>query len=353
MENINKRIEICIREGLSLRNAIVKNVEQIKGGYLSNAYIATVDNEGKTQKFFVKEKNENKWGAERSADQFATYLASDLAGKESSGSPKMLGTFFATDGAVVPLERISGGDLLQIQECVNGKNLLALCSPAVSGEISGREKEIGEKIAAVFAEIHSHKHSIPSGEKFNEYSRSLRDVVGHPELTLNIFYNFLKNSKVLNGEFRYSYLAEMLKVAEYFSQFSERNSLVHGDAWHANVLLDGNDLRIIDYSRLVHGEPGIDVGHFYVVCLQLALAQKDDYHVRMAQAFLSKYIEITKDDFIKQSMVTYIGFTGAVSVVEEFYPSVSDDDRRKLVSYVYRCMQNKKITEINTWKEIQ
>ena len=69
--------------------------------------------------------------------------------------------------------------------------------------------------------------------------------------------------------------------------------------------------------------------------------------------FLSKYIQLTKDEFIKESMVSCIGFTGAVSVVEDFYPKVSNEDRQKLISYVYRCMQNKKITEVKTWKEIQ
>lgn len=230
--------------------------------------------------------------------------------------------------------------------------MYGLCELTIAGEIKGREVELGEKIAEIFADIHSHKHPIERGTKFDEYSRSLRDVIAHPELTLNIFQNFLKNSKVLTGDFRYAYLAEMIKVAEHFSQFTERNALVHGDAWHANILVNGSDLHIIDFSRLVHGEPGMDIGHFYVTCLKLALSQKDDYHVRMAQAFLSKYLDLTKDEFIRESMVSYIGFTGAVSVVEDFYPNDTHEDREKFISYAYKCMQNKKITEVKTWKEI-
>jgi fructosamine-3-kinase len=353
MENINKHIQQCIRDGLAWKDATVKTVERIKGGYLSNAYIATVENEGKVTKIFVKEQNENTWGAERPSDPYATYLTSDLAAKENTLSPKVLGTFASFDNHATSLQHISGGKLFQIQECVSGNNLYGLCEPVVANEIQNREIELGEKIAEIFANIHSHKHPIEKGTKFDEYSRSLRDVISHPELTLNIFQNFLQKSAVLKGDFRYAYLAEMIKVAEHFSQFTERNSLVHGDAWHANVLVNGSDLYLIDFSRLVHGEPGMDVGHFYVVCLNLALTQKNDYHVRMAQAFLSKYIDITKDEFIKESMVTYIGFTGAVSVVEDFYPKVSNEDRGKLISYVYKCMQNKKITEVKTWKEIQ
>lgn len=352
MDSITKHIEQCIRGGLGWQNAAIVNVEQIKGGYLSNAYIVTVDNEGKTANVFVKEQNENKWGSERPSDPFATYLTSDLAGRESALSPKILGTFASFDNHVTSVEHISGGKLFQIQECVSGNNLYGLCEPVISDEIQGREVELGERVARIFADIHSHKHPIERGTKFDEYSRSLRDVVAHPELTLNIFQNFLKDSKVLTGDFRYAYLAEMLKVAEHFSQFTERNALVHGDAWHANILVNGSDLHIIDFSRLVHGEPGMDVGHFYAVCLKLALSQKDDFHVRMAQAFLSKYIEITGDEFIKESMTSYIGFTGAVSVVEDFYPNDTHEDRENFISYVYKCLQNKKITEVKTWKEI-
>ena len=312
-----------------------------------------MENAGKVTKIFVKEQNENTWGAERPSDPYATYLTSDLAAQENTMSPKVLGTFASFDNHATSIQHISGGKLFQIQECVAGTNLYGLCEPIVAEEIQNREIELGEKIAEIFANIHSHKHPIERGTKFDEYSRSLRDVIAHPELTLNIFQNFLQKSAVLKGDFRYAYLAEMIKVSEHFSQFTERNSLVHGDAWHANVLVNGSDLYMIDFSRLVHGEPGMDVGHFYVVCLNLALTQKNDFHVRMAQAFLSKYIELTKDEFIKESMVTYIGFTGAVSVVEDFYPKVTNEDRQKLISYVYKCMQNKKITEIKTWKEIQ
>jgi thiamine kinase-like enzyme len=348
-----QHIKQCIHDGLGWDDAVIQDVKQIKGGYLSNAYIATVTHEGQTKQIFIKEQNENSWGAERSSDPFATYVTSDLAAAEmSKTSPRVLGTFVATDDTTLPVRQVTDGKLFQVQECVVGDNLYDLCKPKVEKVVQGREVEIGEKVAEIFADIHSHKHPIERGTKFDEYSRSLRDVIAHPELTLNIFQNFLKDSKVLTGDFRYAYLAEMIKVAEYFSQFTERNALIHGDAWHANLLLNGGDLYIIDYSRLVHGEPGIDVGHFYVVCLQLALTQQNDFHVRMAQSFLSKYIELTGDEFIKESMVTYIGFTGAVSVVEDFYPEIADEDRQKLISYVYKSMQNKKMKEVSTWKEI-
>ena len=352
MKNIQLYIEQCIQNGLGWKKATIKKIEKIKGGYLSSAYIVTVDRGGEVTKIFVKEQSENKWGAERLSDIYASYLASDLAAKEQAVSPKTLGTFLTLDDQALPIQHLSEGKLFQIQECMTGQNLYELCNQNIDEKIQGREVEIGEKIAKVFAEIHSHKHHIERGSQFNEYSRSLRDVIAHPELTLNIFHNFLQKSDVLKGDFRYAYLTEMLRIAEHFSQFTERNSLVHGDAWHANLLLNGSELYMVDYSRIVHGEPGIDVGHFYVFCLNLALTQKNDYHVRVAQAFLAKYIEITKDEFIKDSMVTYIGFTGAVCVVEDFNPTATQDDRMKLISYIYKCMQNKKITEIKTWKEI-
>jgi thiamine kinase-like enzyme len=352
MEDITTHIQRCIREGLGWQSATVVSVEQIKGGYLSNAYVVDVEREGHTTKLFVKEQNEHKWGAERLSDPYATYLTSDIAGRESMLSPKILGTFAYSDTHMVSVQDVSQGKLVQIQECVNGVGLLGLCGPTVAKEIEGREIELGEAVAGLLAEVHAHKYPIERGVRFNEYSRSLRDVIAHPELTLNIFYNFLKDSTVLSGDFRYAYLSEMMRVSEYFSQFSERNALVHGDAWHANILVDGAKLYLIDYSRIVHGEPGMDVGHFYIACLKLAHSQKSEYHIRMANAFLSKYINTTKDDFIKESMVSAIGFTGAVSVIEDFYPNDTDEDRANFISYVFKCLQNKRITEVHSWNEI-
>ena len=352
MKNTKKYIQQCIRDGLGWKEAIITDIKEVKGGYLSNTYIVFIENEGQKSKVFIKKQNENKWGAERLSDYYAAYVASDLIALENTLAPKVLGTFISCNDHIIPVERISDGKLFQVQEYMNGNNLYDLCEPTVAKDIQGREVELGEKVAKILASIHLHKHPIKRGTKFDEYSRSLRDVIGHPELTLSIFHNFLQKSEVLKGSFRYAYLAEMIKVAEHFSQFSERNALIHGDAWHANILVNGSGLHIVDFSRLVHGEPGIDIGHFYVVCLQLALTQKNDYHVRMAQAFLYKYIKLTGDEFIKESMVSYIGLTGAVNVVEDLYPKVSNEDRRKLISYIYKCMQNKKITEVKTWQEI-
>ena len=352
MEDIKGCIQEYLCDSLGWKDTKVKAIEQIKGGFISNAYIVNVEKGGQEIKIFVKDQSKNAWGSERLSDIYTNYLNSDLAAQENTLSPKVFGSFVYFDNNIIPIQNISNGKIFQIQECVSGNNLYGLCQPIVSDEIHNREIELGEKIAEILANIHSHKHPIGEGVKSNEYSRSLRDVITHPELTLNIFQNLLQNSDVLQGDFRYAYLVEMIKVAEYFSKFKERNSLVHGDAWHANFLVNGSDLYLIDFSRLVHGEPGIDVGHFYVVCLQLALIQKNDYHINMAKAFLSKYIQITKDKFIKESMVTYIGFTGAVCVVEDFYPEASMDDRQKIISYVYRCMQNKKIIEVETWKQI-
>lgn len=352
MDQIKKSLQRCIRDGLDWKDAKIQNVEQIKGGYLSNAYLVTVERGGKVTTVFVKEQNENKWGSERVSDAYATYMASDCANKEHLLSPKVFGSFLSLPDQIVALQKAALGKLYQVQECVSGKNLLGLCDPVVSVSIRENGIQLGEKVAEILANIHSHKHPIERGEKFDEYSRSLRDVLAHPELTLNIFYNFLEGSSVLKGDFRYEYLSEMFRVAEYFSQFKERNSLIHGDVWHANFLVEKLNMSLIDYSRMVHGEPGIDVGHFYAACLWLALMQKNDFHIFMARAFLSKYIAITKDDFIRESMVTYIGFTGAVSVVEDFYPTVDSKDREKFIAYIFKCLQNKRIKEISTWKEI-
>jgi len=156
----------------------------------------------------------------------------------------------------------------------------------------------------------------------------------------------------LNGDFRYQYIAEMVKVAEHFSQFPERNALVHGDAWHANILVDGSNMYAIDFSRLVHGEPGIDVGHFYMVCIVLGLYYKDDFHIRLGNAFIDEYVSITHDEFIFETMSTGVGFTGAVSVVKDFFPEVDDAARAALIAFIYSCLKAKKVTKVHSWKEL-
>jgi hypothetical protein len=324
-----------------------------EGGFLSRARVVTVEHAGGTTRLFVKEQNGGRWGAERAGDAFASYSASDSAGEEYDATPHVLGSYVHTNHGTVSLNEILTAKIVQVQEYRPGETLYQHCTPQVTGVVAQDPELIGMRVAQTLAQLHGHKHPMERSERFDEYSRSLRDVLGHPELTLNIMQNFLRTNSVFSGDFRAEYIKEMFSVIDHLSERKDRNALIHGDFWHTNILLHENEVSCVDLSRLHHGEPGIDVGHFYAACLFLAVLQHDDRHIAMARAFLATYKTLTGDADIEDTMVCYIGFTGAVCAVEDFYPDCTAGDRANYVHFIYSCLKDKRMRTVDTWRDIQ
>ena len=190
----------------------------------------------------------------------------------------------------------------------------------------------------MLAQIHGIHPEYESTRATQVYKRSVRDILCHPELTLSVFTNNLQDSEIFKYGFKYEYITNMLKLFDTCTD-GARLSLVHGDFWYSNIMLDENKVPfLIDYSRQGYGEPGIDVGWFYGSMMWLAVVEKNKIYEQVARYFIERYVLHSKDAEIEKYATIPLGFIGAIAGIEAFFPSVTHKERKEFIDYIHECI---------------
>ncbi len=327
----------------------ITRVDPMSGGFVSQSYCVTVRIAGKEQKAFVKKAGGDFLGLERQEDRLSGYLLSQRAMDETHARPRAIGCFRSQPrGFVENISPLSAeDDLWQVQEYQAGERYLARLLSRSRRHIEKEDRDEIHAIVEGLVRVHQTKTGIRNPvQRASLYRRALRDVLTHPEMTLMMFDQYLRKSRILRGSFRDAYLIEMIRVAEHFGRHDRRLALVHGDFWMSNILFDHKQRPFfIDYSRFVHGEPGMDVGEMYAAFVWLAFEHQNPYFQELARYFVDRYVRVSGDALVRRTAVTYIGFTGAA--VEAFCQHVPLATRRKFLQHIFKCLQARRLVSFS------
>lgn len=339
MEKVSQEIFRLLGDQFSLLD-----MEEINGGYLASAYKITakhsVTNEQKI--FFLKSlKTKEALTNELPEDVLHSYLAGVRANKlAATNCPKSYGCFVSSNES--PLQKIDFHDdsnIFELQDFRSGSALLTVLKKYVEvGQWSYDLEKCIDSVAVMLSQIHSVKKEATKERSRQIYKRSVRDILCHPELTLSVFANNLEDSMIFSNGYKYEYITDMLKLCDTCTDGS-RLSLIHGDFWYSNIMLDqDNSPFLIDYSRQGYGEPGIDVGWFFGSMLWLSIVEQNAIYKEIAFYFLESYKQHSGDGDIEKYATVPLGFIGAVCSIEQFYPDVTNVQRKQFVDFVHSCI---------------
>lgn len=318
----------------------VKEIKKIHIGPHSESYKVKILVGAEKKNLLIKKPLEELPGDTKRADYFNDYLAGWKISSLLDLSPRVLGCFLEPVGDTY--------NIYQIQEYREGESYLETLLH-LSEEDSDTAKQKHKIEATVSLLLQVHKSALPPISETRKqalYKRSLREVITHPRLTLTLFDQKLGESRIFKGSFRYQYITEMLKVANHFGGYYDRLSIIHGDFWSGNILFDkANEPFFLDYSNHCYGEPGMDVGNFYIELIWLSILKNNPVYRDLANYFLGSYVKSAGDALIRNTAITYIGFTGAICLVEEYFPQVSHRQRQKFASYIFACLRQKKLLQ--------
>ena len=164
-----------------------------------------------------------------------------------------------------------------------------------------KNKKILEKIASKIAYIHNLTISISNKQHRKRfYLRSFREIFLNNENLISIYEFYCKKQckNILKNKW--------LKLFEIYNNYIskeniDRLSFIHWDFWYGNILFDGKEVYFIDFSRILYGEPGLDIGRF--------LGEIDFLKLKnIKNKFLEFYINFSGDknieNYIKLSLET-------------------------------------------------
>ncbi|MFH1280909.1 MAG: phosphotransferase [Candidatus Beckwithbacteria bacterium] len=329
---------------------VVTRIKKISKGPYSDSYKVDVLVNKSKKSLLIKRPSKYPPAFIKDIDFFQEYLTSQKATNLANMFPSVLGCFYVDEND--NLVRLSPSNnkagLFQIQEYREGEKYLnRLLAKASKKKFASKERLEIKEISGLLSKIHQIKPNfMKNNTKKACYKRALREVVTHPRLTLTLFSYELEKSRIFQSSFRYDYISEMIKVAEHFGRYYKRLSLIHGDFWSGNILLDKeNKIFFTDYSNHCYGEPGMDIGNFYIELLWLSVFKKNTFYQQFANYFLEQYIKKTGDKMIKKTAVSYIGFTGAICSVKKFFPAVTDQERLKFAQYIYSCLRERRLLQ--------
>lgn len=205
------------------------------------------------------------------------------------------------------------------------------------GHLNDLDLQRAEALAAYLAEIHKVKHNQPI-----LWRRRLRDLIGHGEGIMGLTESYPQEQNYITAE-------ELRTIEESANHwrwrllpYSHRLSQVHGDFHPFNVLFEENlRFHLLDRSRGEWGEPADDVSCMSINFLFFSLQRSgilEGPFWQLHDRFWGRYLELQPDDELVEAIQPWFAWRALVLASPVWYPTISDDTRRKLLNFARRVM---------------
>ena len=193
-----------------------------------------------------------------------------------------------------------------------------------------------EALAAYLAEIHQAK----CGEKML-WQRRLRDLVGHGEGIMGLTDSYREGGPLNEAELR-----DIEELANRWrwqlKPLSHRLSQVHGDFHPFNILFEDDlQFHVLDRSRGEWGEPADDVSCLTINYLFFSLQRSGSLEgafCELHDRFWERYLSLRPDEELFTVIQPWIAWRSLVLASPLWYPTLSDEVRRKLLGFARRVL---------------
>jgi hypothetical protein len=205
------------------------------------------------------------------------------------------------------------------------------------GEIRSSDIERAQALAAYLAGIHGVKNKEPM-----LWRRRLRDLIGHGEGIMGLTDSYPEGLPYVSRAELHS-LEEMANGWRWrLKPLVHRLSQVHGDFHPFNILFEGGlTFHLLDRSRGEWGEPADDVSCMTINYLFFSLQQSgrlDGPFLDLYEKFWERYLTMRPDEELVAVIQPWFAWRALVLASPTWYPEISDDVRRRLLTFARRVM---------------
>jgi len=209
------------------------------------------------------------------------------------------------------------------------------------GDFRESDLETAREFSRWLARVHSRKLSDP-----DLYYRRIRNLLGSSECILGLIDEAFPHPFKAFSDERFAALEKRLMDWRWkLRKYAHRLAAVHGDFHPWNVLVEGNDFRVLDRSRGEWGEPGGDLATMAVNYMLFGLYEEPRLtgHLRdMFTVYFEEYLEQTGDEEVLEVMAPFFVFRGLVIASPEWYPNHPPLVRQGLLRFVENVLEHER-----------
>ena len=239
---------------------------------------------------------------------------------------------FLPDGSLLSLGNV--GELFLLVEHVDGRAYIQdLARIQAKGDLSDIDIPRADALCDYLAEIHKVKGTDPG-----LYVRRIRELLGHGECIMGILDSYPPDHGFLTPGLLEKIEQRCVEWRWRIKGKTHRLRQVHGDFHPYNILFgEGTRFRVLDRSRGEWGDPADDVtsitGNYLFCSLQRSGRLAGPFET-LFRRFWDRYLERTGDREVLAVAAPFYAFRGLVLASPVWYPTVDDDVRRKLFSFI-------------------
>jgi len=274
-------------------------------------------------------------------DRAAILLFQYAAGSSLSRHVQPLGVGYV-DGAgrLVPLREPQ--EFFIVNERLPGHDYFLDLERIRAGGFTAADERMARAFARWLAGVHAERKDDP-----HLYWRGVRDLIGSSEcITGLIDQAFPRNFAFFSEEEFRTVETSLVTWRWRLKRYARRLCVVHGDFHPWNVLVDGDDFRVLDRSRGEYGEPAGDLAAMAVNYLLWGLLCSETPDApRLAgpfltlwTAFFEEYLAATGDRELLEVIGPFFVFRALVVASPQWYPDHPPAVRAALFRFLSRCL---------------
>ena len=243
---------------------------------------------------------------------------------------------FARDGSLLSLGNVE--EFFLLVEHVEGHGYIRdLARLQAGGKLTDLDLARADALCDYLADIHREKGPDPG-----LYVRRIRELVGHGECIMGLLDSYPPRHGFITPELLEGIERRCVAWRWRIKGRTHRLRQVHGDFHPYNILFgDGTRFRVIDRSRGEWGEPADDVTSLtgnYLFCSLQQNGRLAGSFETLFRRFWDRYLEKTGDREMLAVAAPFYAFRGLVMASPLWYPTLDEDVRRKLFSFLMEVL---------------
>jgi hypothetical protein len=236
------------------------------------------------------------------------------------------------DGSLLSLVDVE--ELFLLVEHVEGRGYIQDLASLQSGrELSAIDLERADALCDYLADIHGVKGPDPG-----LYVRRIRELLGHGECIMGLLDSYPRRHRFITPQLLEGIEQRCVAWRWRIKGRTHRLRQVHGDFHPYNILFGkGVRFRVLDRSRGEWGDPADDVTSLtgnYLFCSLQRSGRLAGAFETLFRRFWDRYLKRTGDQEMLMVAAPFYAFRVLVMASPVWYPSLDEDVRRKLFSFL-------------------